>query len=478
MWNLGKTPRLVQIVIALLLTLSLRLSANADALPNPDGLCLADAYEYLGDENSVFREVTWAEADFLFRTEGTHVFLIGGPWCTNTSPVVGYINEVAKEYGVETIYLFDLRLDGATADTHVRESDGAMRRGSVITGSLYNYLYGEMVQHYLTNLDGFVEQNLASGDAFSFRDKEGNVRELSRLQVPFLFVYNRDHVDEEGFPAPIIAALEEMKERDDFLYIDGTIDREKEEEYRELLRETVFEALKEGETSCLTDFDFIEALYGQKAEEAVTATLRQIRWQLKQKQDTLVLVGRRNDPATRLMLEAATQEAKANQTMVYLFDPQLDGGVGTEIFGYGKTPDITREDSGFAGLYASLISDRMGNLGDYTQGMAFSEDGEAKVALPALPFLVAVNPARKDENAHPAPVFALAEDVESVPEVFRSMMQNQGLIYQAPAVQPEADPGNAVFRLLSRNRSRLVAGAILLLLVGICGITVLTGKHS
>ncbi|MBQ3667873.1 MAG: hypothetical protein II920_01470, partial [Clostridia bacterium] len=126
--------RYFTLATALLLALALTLGSAetvGKAYYNSD-------YAYLEDENSVYSSLTLEEAYYLFQQEGSYLILLGGSWCGNTTPVIGYINQVAKEYGVETIYNLDLRLDGASRSTHIRETQGAQSQGTVIPGSLYN----------------------------------------------------------------------------------------------------------------------------------------------------------------------------------------------------------------------------------------------------------------------------------------------------------------------------------------------------
>ena len=101
--------RIVSVLIAVILILTA-------AFASAEGIQKAyynDDYAYLGDADSVYVSLTLEEAYYLFQQEGNYLILLGGSWCGNTTPVIGYINEVAKEYGVSTIYNLDFRLDGA-----------------------------------------------------------------------------------------------------------------------------------------------------------------------------------------------------------------------------------------------------------------------------------------------------------------------------------------------------------------------------
>ena len=118
--------RTISILLALVLVFS---SAFAAAEGVQKAYYNSD-YAYLGDEDSVYVSLTLEEAYYLFQQEGNYLILLGGSWCGNTTPVIGYINEVAKEYNVSTIYNLDFRLDGASRSSHVRETEGAQSQGA------------------------------------------------------------------------------------------------------------------------------------------------------------------------------------------------------------------------------------------------------------------------------------------------------------------------------------------------------------
>ena len=150
--------RIISIILALVLIFSAAFAAAEGvqkAYYNSD-------YAYLGDEDAVYVSLTLEEAYYLFQQEGNYLILLGGSWCGNTTPVIGYINEIAKEYGVSTVYNLDFRLDGTNRSSHVRETEGAQSQGADIPGSAYNYLYGEIASRFLTNLNDYVEYKVDS----------------------------------------------------------------------------------------------------------------------------------------------------------------------------------------------------------------------------------------------------------------------------------------------------------------------------
>ena len=87
-------------------------------------------------------------------------------------------------------------------------------------GTKLNYMYGEMVSRYLTNLDDWVEYPSTHATALSYTNADGKEVTVGRLQQPIVFVYNKDNkVDYSNSgngstSCPIMYAFEKMVERD------------------------------------------------------------------------------------------------------------------------------------------------------------------------------------------------------------------------------------------------------------------------
>ena len=60
-------------------------------------------------------------------------------------------------------------------------------------GTKLNYMYGEMVSRYLTNLDDWVEYPSTHATALSYTNADGKEVTVGRLQQPIVFVYNKDN---------------------------------------------------------------------------------------------------------------------------------------------------------------------------------------------------------------------------------------------------------------------------------------------
>ena len=101
--------------------------------------------------NWKIQQITYPELVQLLESDGDHVILFGGTWCHNTRAVFKDVNRAAAASGVTTVYQFDLRLDGSSADAwHIRD-----------TGSPLAYLYGDVVAKFFPNLR--TQYSIAAG---------------------------------------------------------------------------------------------------------------------------------------------------------------------------------------------------------------------------------------------------------------------------------------------------------------------------
>ena len=335
--------------------------------------------------------------------------------------MIGYIDEVAKEYGVETIYNLDFRLDGTNRSSHIRETNGATSQDAVISGSLYNYLYGELVSRYLTNLNDYVEYTVDSESAVTYTNASGEDVTVPKVQVPFLFLYNRDNVTEDGDAAPIVAGLELMKTRDDFV----TDEQENEE--------AVFETVAGVTLSAFTDADYIRAAYNEKAEQEIftadepirieTLTYRQLQWLLDQDGSYLILLGGSWCGNTQAVIKIINDFAVANHVTVYNFDTKLDGGYARKFWGYEKDLHIRDNSNEFVGLYVNLVSEYFPNIEteyaiDSENNIFYTnEDGETvTVNKLQVPYLLAYTKGLEDDIGHFVPITAYHEQMLTLKE--------------------------------------------------------------
>lgn len=158
-----------------------------------------------------FEHVTYPELQRLLGTQGNFVILFGGSWCPNTQAAIHFINEYAHKYNIQKIYFWDPRLDAGVDVTKIddpafnsHDNDRLMIRD---TKNSYSYLYVDLVNKYLTNIS--TQYDPATNNV-NYKDANGNTVSANKLQVPYLFVYNKDNKDADGKPAPILGHVELM----------------------------------------------------------------------------------------------------------------------------------------------------------------------------------------------------------------------------------------------------------------------------
>ncbi|MBQ7436645.1 MAG: hypothetical protein IJV30_04935 [Oscillospiraceae bacterium] len=426
--------RLLSVLTILVLLLSLALPAWADTAltssaetQNLQKAYYNSDYAYLEDPDSVFSSLTLEEAIYLFRQEGNYLLLLGGSWCGNTTPVIGYIDQVAKEYGIDTIYNLDFRLDGTNRASHIRETNGASSGDAVLPGSLYNYLYGELVTNYLVNLNDFVEYQVDTESALTYTDADGKEVTVPKVQVPFLFLYNRDNTDADGNPAPIVAGLELMKVRDDFV-TDNVENTEAVDEYKAILRESVFDAASETELDSFSGADYIRLAYNEKAEQEIFTpdeqiniqpiTYKQLTWLLEQDGSYLILLGGSWCGNTRAVIKLINDYAVRNHVTVYNFDTKLDGGYARKFWGYEKDLHIRDNSSEFVGLYVDLVSEYFPNIEtEYaidSENNIFTVNAEGETVTVnklQVPYFLAYTRGLEDDIGHFVPITAYHEQM-------------------------------------------------------------------
>jgi len=138
--------------------------------------------------------VSYFELTKLLESEGTYALMFGGPWCGNTQAVIKFVNEYANKYGITNLYTFDTKLD--SNQLQIRD-----------TRNPYAKMYVDLVRTYFP---GIITENQIESRNISYIDENGNEVIANRLQVPYVFLYNKDHVDSAGNPDPILGQIELM----------------------------------------------------------------------------------------------------------------------------------------------------------------------------------------------------------------------------------------------------------------------------
>ncbi|MCD8040834.1 MAG: hypothetical protein LUF82_04885 [Clostridia bacterium] len=388
---------------------------------------LADNLEENSGDSVVFQSVTWEELVVLLESEGNYLILFGGSWCPNTTAVIGYINEVANDYGVSTIYNFDFRLDGANRSSHVRETNGAS-----YDGATYNYLYGELVTRYITNLNDFVEYTVDSSSALTYTNSNNEDVTVPKVQVPFLALYNKDN-EISGESAPIVAGYEKMLywdetgENGEHLYSGYGENKSYTSacDYKDALITNVFSKIPQSGLTSFTDGDYIRTIYNQKSGETifesteqinfVTLTYHQLEWLLQQNGAYLIFFAGSWCGNTQAIVDIVNDYAVTNNLTVYTFDTKLDSGYAKKYWGYSKDLHIRDSSNEFASLYVDLVNTYLTNIEtEYDVATTYisytnSEDTEVKANKLQVPYFFAYNKNNVDKNAHDAPILSYVE---------------------------------------------------------------------
>jgi hypothetical protein len=174
------------------------------------------------DPKIVLDSVTLDELKYTLSTEGTYVFLIGCAWCGDTQGIVKFLNQVANEYGIEKVYNFDAKLDGGIGSappnaTNPRPLWATAAEGNFLhtrdNSQAITPIYTNLVNTYLQNI---TSENTKAGNnnIIYYKNADDKTNKTptiaSRVQAPYVFVYNKDNKDTDGKPAPILGHVELM----------------------------------------------------------------------------------------------------------------------------------------------------------------------------------------------------------------------------------------------------------------------------
>lgn len=384
-------------------------------------------YDRLNDANHVFKTATYEDIVNLFESQGTYAVLVGGAWDANTQADIGFINEVAKEYGIHTIYNFDTKLDGDT----LQIADSSNK---------YAYKYVDLVNKYLKNLD------LSTKD--SYTNKSGVSVTANKIEAPFLLVYNKDHTDALGKSAPVISYLDKSYAWEDFL-TNGTLDNAKVNTYKASVKE-VFKVASPSAYSTIDESAYIKAAFNRNYEgenpgkptiftEADGSlvyehvTYHQLKQILASEGNYAILLGGSWCPNTQAVIKYINDYAKKhNIDKIYFFDTKLDSGVTvaepSNNSGNSTSDSLTNPHNNnelqirttnhaYAKLYVDLVSTYLTNIKTENKSAArptvisYVNELGATVTGDRLqvPYLFTYNKDNKDADGTSAPILGHIE---------------------------------------------------------------------
>lgn len=418
---------------------------NAHSLADEDRQGIAT---YESEDEVVYKDLTYEEFVDLLQQEGNYMIALAGSWCHNSRAMTPSLSKFAKEYGIDTIYTYDFDLDNnEDGNTFVR-----MTNGSQNAGVDFNYMYGEVIQRYLTNMDDWIEYPSTTPAAITYTNSKGEDQTISRAQQPIAFIYNKDNkadnskagADRETYP--IVYAFEKMVDRD----AKGVYVKETDEEGNEITDDDGNAIRKyitdEYEAEMKEMFDFVKdnnikfseyskddymrraypALKDVKQINVKTVTYRQFSWLLQQDGDALYMIGGSYDKATQDEIAAVNAKAVEANVNVYLFDPYVDGKICEDEWGYTNTGDIMKSDS-INFMYTRLTESSLTNLAtdefnpkEDSTCLTYTNAAGRDITVPVLktPYVFAYNNSATDADGISAPITAYSESKDTLDAVF------------------------------------------------------------
>lgn len=364
----------------------------------------SNEYAHLNDPNPVYKTMTYDQMIKLFESEGTYMVLFGGSWCGNTQAVIGQINDVAKEYGVKTIYNFDWRIDGKSGAAHLRDNNNEFR-----------HLYVDMVNTYLPNIVTIADREKSG---IRYTNEAGEEALANKMYVPFLMVYNKDNKDANGNPAPIVAQYEEMFVWEDDFQTDGKDDEEKIEAYRRTIRPLFDYISKDGvaQLDYMSDFDYFSTAYNAKAGTTIldesdkpwvieTASYVETTRILDSEGTYVFIFGGPWCGNTRAVIKYVNEYAKKyNIDTVYNYDTRFDN----------SKYNLRDSNNPFAYLYVDMVRKYFPGIITETpleKGIRYTNEAGEEIVANKLwvPYVFVYNKDNKDASGNPDPILGQIE---------------------------------------------------------------------
>lgn len=134
-----------------------------------------DGYEFLEDDEPVFREITLAESVRMFEEKGSGILYYGRVSCFWCQRMVPALNEAAKEMGVEVYYVdVDLPTSKEAYDalvTHIEsifEINEKTGQGEFKVPEVIGVKNGEITDHHLSLVSSFDpdKQDVLTGEQY------------------------------------------------------------------------------------------------------------------------------------------------------------------------------------------------------------------------------------------------------------------------------------------------------------------------
>lgn len=364
------------------------------------------------NKDIIIHSLTYDQLPYLLQQKGNFLIFFGGVWNSDVRKAIPYINEYAKAYGIDEVYNFDFRLDGASAATDVENLTNETKNpyGKLVKADEYNYLYGEIVKRYLTNLDDWTKSTSTTSNAVVWKNVDGKTyTNAARLQTPFVFVYNKDSIGH-----PILSAVEGYTSN-----------------YKKDVRKVFHYAFEHKlQFSTYSDGEYYaDALIENnirghapklynifKRDEQINLNVinyNQLNWLLSQDGEAIVLIAGPWCANSTAAFGPINDYAVANGLQVYVFDDRLDGKYPIDFWGYNRDRQFKSRDWSIPGrdgelnpnayLYIDLVKDKLANMEvtGHSRSIFYLDSRGDTVSAPASqsPYLFDFNKSGIDGNS-------------------------------------------------------------------------------
>jgi len=338
----------------------------------------------------VVHALTFDQLPYLLQQEGNYLVLFGGVHNDNVRAAIPYINEYAKAYGIRDVYNFDFRLDGESEATDIENLTDETKNpyGKTVSADEYNYLYGELVERYLSNLDDWAAITSKTADAVKWKHVDAKTHSnTARLKEPFLFLYNKDNTRRNVVGADgKLNSADDGKTKYPIVYaLDGFTPNYKKDV------QSVFHYIFEQKLKLSSYSDgnyFADALiednirghapklydiFDRNEQINLNAiNYSQLRWLLQQSGDAIILIAGAWCANSTAAFGPINDYAVANNLQIYVFDDRLDGKHPIDFWGYNRDRQFKSRDSRIPGiegafnpnayLYVDLVNQFLPNM--------------------------------------------------------------------------------------------------------------------
>lgn len=420
-----KLKKFLALAMALAITLTLLPLGNGASATTSSGATVSDfnyfstVYTQLEDTTNVYKVSTYEDIINIFKSTGTYVVLIGGAWSNYTQAEIGYINQVAKNYGISAIYNFDTRLDGSTAATDIADSSNK-----------YANYYVDLVNTYLTNLSS--QTGFDKTKTVSYTDTNSVSHSAPQIQAPFLFVYNKDHLDSSGKSAPIISSLEGPA----YTFANFSSDSAKVTAFKSEVA-AVFDVISKNGVASYNTIDnsaYIKSAFNTNSKSTIFdssdgnlvfehVTYNELTKILSSSGNYAILFGGSWCPNTQAAIKWINKYAqKNNVSKIYLWDNKFNDGIGfssTNNLDTNNDLNIRTTGHPYANLYVDLVNTYLTNIttlydkndGKASHNVSYTNESGTTITANKLqvPYFFLYNKDNKDTSGNKAPIIGHVE---------------------------------------------------------------------